>query len=166
MKKIVLSIGLLFFVVLAMAQSPLPKGKSQLNAGLGFSSWGVPVYVGFDYGVHKDISIGGELNFHSYHEKYYGSTYNHTVLGLLFNSNYHFNTILQIPSNWDFYAGLNIGFNFWNSPDGYPGGYDNGFGLGAQVGGRYFFNNKFGINLEFGGGSASTGGKIGITIKL
>jgi outer membrane immunogenic protein len=166
MRKIVLSMGLLFMVVLASAQNPLPKGKAQLNAGLGFSSWGIPIYVGFDYGVHKDITIGGELNFHSYHENYKGANYNHTVLGILFDANYHFNTILQIPNNWDFYAGLNIGFNFWSSPDNYPGPYSSGLGLGAQIGGRYFFNNKFGINLELGGGNASTGGKIGITYKF
>ena len=31
---------------------------------------------------------------------------------------------------------------------------------------RYFFNNKLGGNIEFGGGSATAGGKIGLTIKL
>jgi len=166
MKKIALSIGLLFFVVLAMAQNPLPKGKSQLNAGFGFSNHGIPIYVGFDYGVHKDITIGGELSIRSYHENYSGNKYNNNGLGLAFTTNYHFNTIMQIPTNWDFYAGLNVGFTFWNLDDGYDGNTDSGFGLGAQIGGRYFFTNKFGINLEFGGGSAYSGGKFGITYKF
>ncbi len=27
--------------------------------------------------------------------------------GLSFNGNYHFNTVLEIPKDWDLYAGLN-----------------------------------------------------------
>ena len=39
--------------------------------------------------------------------------------------------------------------------------------LGFQIGGRYYFTNKVGINLEFGGGhNTLSGGKIGISIKL
>jgi hypothetical protein len=38
-----------------------------------------------------------------------------------------------------------------------------GLGLGAQIGGRYFFKDNFGLNLEFGGGNALSGGKFGIT---
>jgi len=166
MRKTLLSVGFLFIVVMASAQNPLSKGSAQLNAGLGFSSWGIPIYVGFDFGVHKDVTIGGEINFHSYHENYNHLKYNHSVVGILGNCNYHFNSIMNIPTNWDFYAGLNIGFNFWSSPNGYPGDYNSGLGLGAQIGGRYFFNNKFGLNLELGGGNAATGGKFGITYKF
>ncbi|WP_366185107.1 hypothetical protein [Flavobacterium ovatum] len=39
-------------------------------------------------------------------------------------------------------------------------------GLGLQIGGRYFFTDRFGINLQFGGGNVTSGGKIGITYKL
>jgi outer membrane immunogenic protein len=39
-------------------------------------------------------------------------------------------------------------------------------GLGIQVGGRYYFNEKFGLNLEFGGGNYVSGGKFGISLKL
>ena len=166
MKKSVFLIGFMFFAVLMSAQNPLGKGEKQLNAGLGFSNWGLPIYVGLDYGVHPDISIGGEFCLHTFHEKWGGTVYSHTVFGFAFNGNYHFNTILNIPSTWDFYAGLNIGFNFWSSPDNYPGNYGPGVGLGAQIGGRYFITNRFGLNLELGGGNASTGGKFGITYQF
>ena len=74
--------------------------------------------------------------------------------------------MLNIPRDWDFYAGLNVGFVSWSSPKGYGGSYNSGLGLGAQVGGRYYFNRNVGINLEFGGGNEFSGGKIGLTFIL
>ena len=150
----------------SFAQYALAKGEAQFNAGLGFSSKGIPVYIGFDVGVHKDISVGGELSLRSYYEDYNNDKYHHGILGISGNGNYHFNSLLDIPPAWDFYAGLNLGFYFWNSPDNYPGEGNSGLGLGAQVGGRYYFSDKFGLNLEVGSANAFSGGKFGITIKL
>lgn len=166
MKKQILTIVMLIVTSAVFAQSPLPKGKAQLNAGVGISSWGIPVYLGFDFGVHPDISLGGELSLRSYNDNWKNDRYHHTVMGISGNANYHFNTVLNIPSNWDFYAGLNLGFYNWNSPKDYDGSYNSGLGLGAQIGGRYYFSDKVGINLEFGGGNAFSGGKFGITIKI
>lgn len=154
------------------AQNPLPVGGVDLNAGVGFSNWGVPVYIGLDYGVHKDITIGAEFSYRSYREHWRGNKhyppayYRHQVWGFLANGNYHFNSLLEIPKQWDLYAGLNIGFIQINSPDYYYGGYRSGLGLGAQIGGRYYFNDKFGLNLELGGGNTLSGGKFGITVKF
>lgn len=149
------------------AQAPIGIGQAQINAGLGFSSSGVPVYAGFDIGVHEDITVGGELSFRSYDDSWDGNSYNHTMIGIAGNANYHLNTLLELPSEWDVYGGLNLGFYIVNTSDsGYDGTADSGFGLGAQVGGRYYFNEKYGINLEFGGGSTFSGGKVGISIKL
>lgn len=159
-------IGLIFFTLTAVAQSPLQKGETQFNAGLGFSGWGIPLYAGLDYGIDKDISIGGELSYRSYHDDWSGHGYDHSVIGILGNGNYHFNSILKIPSPWDFYAGLNLGFYVWSSPSSYEGSHSSGLGLGAQVGGRYYFSKTVGINLEFGGGNTVAGGKIGVTVKL
>ncbi|MEN9445118.1 MAG: hypothetical protein RIS47_2009 [Bacteroidota bacterium] len=162
-------ISLLFVMFLlafgAMAQSPLGKGGSQLNAGVGFSNWGLPVYVGLDFGVHPDITLGGELSFRSYGENYNKVKYNHTLIGIYGNANYHFNSILQIPRNWDLYLGLNVGFVIWNSPSDYDGSHNSGLGLGAQLGTRYYFTNRFGLNLELGG-LGFNGGKFGISYKL
>jgi outer membrane immunogenic protein len=163
MRKAIFLAGFMLWMTVLCAQNPVGKGGKQLNAGLGFSNWGLPVYVGLDFGVHKDISLGGQFSIHTFNDKY---KYNHTIFGFQFNGNYHFNTLMDIPSEWGFYAGLNIGFNIWNSPKDYSGPYSNGLGLGAQIGGRYFFNNNFGLNLELGGGNASTGGKFGITYKF
>jgi outer membrane immunogenic protein len=167
MKKIAVLIACIFIVSFSYAQSPLPKGKAQLNVGLGFSNWGVPFYVGLDYSVHKDVTLGGEFSYRSYLERYRKDFYyRHGITGFSFNGNYHFNTVLKIPREFDFYAGLNIGFYAWSSPRDYPGTYTSGLGLGAQIGGRYYFSKKAGINLEIGGGNAFSNGKFGLTIKL
>ncbi len=157
MKKSLLTIILIAFATIMYAQSPV--SKTQFNAGVGISSWGLPVYVGVDFGVHRDITLGAELSFRR--RAKYGS-----VVGISGNANYHFNRILNIPSPWDFYAGLNVGYLIWNYDNQYTGAHASGLGLQAQIGGRYFFSDKFGVNLEIGGGNAFSGGKLGITIRL
>jgi len=167
MKKLYLTFILLIAASVIFAQeSPIAKGQAQINFGVGFSSWGIPLYAGFDYGVHKDITIGAEISFRSYNDDWDHDKYHHSVFGFLGNANYHFNTILNIPSNWDFYAGLNLGFYSWSSPNDYDGSHSSGLGIGAQIGGRYYFSDKVGINLEFGGGNSVSGGKFGLSIKL
>ncbi|MFN8259192.1 MAG: hypothetical protein U0W24_26115 [Bacteroidales bacterium] len=162
MRKVILAAAVLFISMSVFGQNPLAKGGKQLNAGLGFSNHGLPIYFGMDFGVHPDVSIGGEICFRSYHKDHYRNN----GIGFLFNGNYHFNKILQIPSEWDFYAGLNLGFTFWNYDEDYNGDEYTGLGLGAQIGGRYFITKKFGLNLEINGGNASSGGKFGITYQF
>lgn len=168
MKKSICLIAIVFVLLSGktFGQNPLPMGKSQLNLGVGFSGWGVPFYVGFDYGVHKDITVGGEFSSRSYKENWKSSDYSHNIMGFSGNGNYHFNSVLNIPKKWDFYAGLNIGFYVWSSPSYYSGDNTSGLGYGTQIGGRYNISNKVGLNLEFGGGNAFSGGKFGVTIKL
>ncbi len=166
MKKL---LSLLLFVSLfsaVQAQSPLPMGRTQLNLGVGFSNWGIPVYFGLDYGIHKDISIGAELSFRNYNENWNNSVYRQQVLGFVGNANYHFNSLLNIPQTIDFYAGLNIGFTSWHSPDGYGGSNASGLALGAQVGGRLYVSKSVGLNLEFMGGNGLSTGKFGLSFKL
>ncbi len=171
MKNFLLIAVLIFIIGTLYGQRTATKGQTQFNAGVGFSSWGVPVYIGLDHRVHPNFSLGGELSYHSYDENYWYNShdshkYHHSIIGFSGNGNYHFNQLLNIPREWDFYAGLNIGFYVWNSPDDYPGSHTSGLGLGAQLGGRYYFSDNFGVNMEFGGNNAFSGGKIGITIKL
>lgn len=156
----------LFFSGFASSQSMLGKGGKQLNAGFGMSSWGLPVYAGMDFGVHKDVSLGVEASFRSYRHRFDGYYYNHSIIGISGNFNYHFNTLFSMPKEFDIYAGINAGFYIWNSPNNYYGNQTSGLGLGAQLGFRYYFNQKFGINLEAGGGNAFSGGKLGITYKI
>lgn len=154
------------FHLKSAAQAPLKEGGSQLNAGVGISGWGIPVYLGFDYGIAKDITLGGELSLRSYGNSFGGRRYRHTIFGLSGNGNYHFNSLLEMPSEWNLYAGLNLGFYVWNSPSGYDGDGTSGIGLGLQVGGRYFLKKNLALNLELGGATVAAGGKFGITYLL
>lgn len=160
--------GITFFIAISVsiAQSPLPKGMNQLNVGIGLSEWGIPIYVGIDHSVHNNISIGGEFSYRNYSDRWAYKKYYHSVIGISGNVNYHFNQIMRIPREWDFYAGLNLGFYIWNSPDEYKGSHSSGLGLGGQIGGRYYFTRSTGINLEFGGGNAFSGGKVGISYRF
>jgi hypothetical protein len=166
MKRSVFTLAILLVCGLAFAQNSLSKGQNQLNLGVGFSDWGVPVYLGFDHGLTQDITLGAELSYRSYSDHWNNVSYSHSITGISGNGNYHFNNVLNIPRNWDLYAGLNLGFYIWSSSAGYGGSGSSGLGLGAQVGGRYFLTDKVGLNLEFGGGNAFSGGKFGVTIKL
>jgi hypothetical protein len=168
MKKIYLMLSILLITAASYAQTPVQtfKGQRQLNLGVGLSNWGIPVYLGLDFGIHKDLTLGAEVSFRAYNERLQNHRYNHSVIGFSGNLNYHLNSILLIPSRWDLYAGLNIGFYHWTSADDYPGSHNSGLGLGGQVGFRYFLTSRTGLNLEFGGGNAFSGGKFGLTIKI
>jgi len=148
------------------AQSPIAPGESQLNAGVGLSSWGVPIYVGVDFGVAQDFSVGGNFSYRNYSENLVGNNYDWFLIVLGLNGNYHFDNMLDLPSDWNVYGGLTLGYYIWSDPGtGYNGSRASGLGLDAQIGTRYFFSESFGINLEVGGGTAA-GGKFGITKKF
>lgn len=162
MKKVILLCGLAAATTVAKAQGTLAKGDAQLNAGVGLSGWGVPLYVGVDFGVWKNITVGVEGSFRSYSN----IGYTFSIIGVLGNANYHFNELLELPSKWDVYAGLNLGYFIYNTPNGYTGPGLSTLGVSGQVGARYFLSKTVGLNLEAGGGSAVSGLKFGVTVKL
>lgn len=166
MKKKLLLATFALFSVISFGQNSLTMGKNQLNLGIGLSDWGVPLYIGIDHAVSRDITLGGELSYRSYREDWDQNYYDHSIVGISGNANYHFNNLFHITRNWDLYAGLNLGFYIWNSPEAYSGSHTSGLGLGAQVGGRYFISKKVALNLEFGGVNAFSNGKFGLTVKL
>ncbi len=162
MKKLTAIILLLFSTSMLFAQSPVGENGKQLNFGTGLSSWGLPLYIGMDFGVHQDITVGFNFSF----RQQSGSGYRNNVTGLFGNANYHFNSILELPREWNVYAGLSLGYYIWGLDTNYIGKSASGIGLNGQVGGRYFFNDKWGINLELGGGNVAAGGRIGATLRL
>lgn len=134
-------------------QAPLAKGQKQINFGLGLDTDGLPVYVQFDFAIARNVTVSPMVALIG------GSSESYTTLGV--HGDYHFNSLLDIPSDWDFYAGANLGFRFYM---GQSTG-TSALHLGVQVGGRYYWNQKWGVNLEFGGG-AGFGGRIGVSRKL
>lgn len=166
MKKILAIILLIVLSINAQSQNALATGRSQLNFGVGLSNWGIPLYLGLDYGISKDITLGAEVSVRNYNEDWNNGTYRQQIIGFIGNGNFHFNNALNIPANYDFYAGLNVGFNIWTSPTTYGGSHSSGLAIGAQIGGRYYFNNKLGLNLEFSGGNSASNSKLGLSIRL
>lgn len=170
MKKLIFASVLALVGATTMNAQRIQKGEKQLNAGVILvGNMGVPVYAGFDYGVHQDVTVGGEVS-------YAGYTYVNakaSSFGIAFNSNYHFNTLLNVPNKWDLYAGLNLGYSSfsYSVPDGdtfnSTGALSSGVNIGAQIGARYYFTNNLGANLQFAGGSLyNAGARIGISYKL
>ncbi len=169
MKKVILIVVALFATTFAFGQR-LEVGEIQLNAGLGLNSgdWSTPVYAGVDYGVMPDITVGGFLSYASHDFKYVSGNYKGRWFSIAAKGDYHFNTLLSIPNEWDLYAGLTLAYNnFSYDWDDYHGDYDDsGLGLGIQIGGRYYFTENWAVNLELGGSDIASGGKIGVTYKF
>jgi len=172
MKKVsIILVGMFISTSSVIAQGTLGKGEKQMNAGLGISTLGIPVYIGADFGVSENITIGPRISYRKNTEKYFGNTYSQSLTVVSFNGNYHFNQLLKLPEAWNVYAGATLGYYIWsdvkwnNSSITGFGGEGSGLGFDAQVGARYFFNENLGINLELGGGTGS-GGIVGITYKL
>ena len=150
MKKITLLLGLLFIAGSMIAQegaAPLSKGGKQLNLGLGFSGYGLPLYAGMDFAFHNDWTAGPVVKLVIDDDIRFGA------LGRV---DYHWNRLIGIPSNWDFYLGASAGF---------LSGNDAGLSLGLQLGGRWYWSEKWGLNLEFGGGTGY-GTSFGVSMKM
>ena len=165
MKKITLTIFALLIFAFSFAQEDkdakqkvdIDKSKIQFNAGVGLSTWGIPLYVGADYWVTEDITGGVQASFryrflHSYRYGYIGGSV---------NANYHVNKLLDLPEEIDLYGGLSAGpyIGFGN----YYSGANFRIHIGGQVGGRYRLTNNLWVHGELGGGIFS-GAKAGITI--
>lgn len=172
MKKLILIAALGFGSTASFAQQKNQGGNGPvlLNLGVGLSNWGIPVYGGIEGYIHPDFTIGGVLSYRGYRPRYSGYDYRYSITNISMVGNYHFNRILNIPREWDLYAGLSLGYSIVTirRPNGAPDynrGID-GIGLGLQVGGRYYFNNKVGLNLELGGTTALSGARFGVTFAL
>jgi len=151
MKRIALLIIVTFISCFAFAQSPIGDGGKQINFGVGLFDNGVPLYFGMDFGVHPDITVGGQLSLDLGFDYF-------SISG---RGDYHFNTLLEIPRDWDFYAGLSVGV-----VAGIDNDYTSDVDLGIQVGGRYYWSSDWGINLEFGGGNNLAGGRFGVSKRF
>lgn len=146
--------------------SPIAEGALQGNLGAGLSSRGLPFYGALDYGVHQNVTVGGQLEYRVYNDRFAGIRYNHQIFGLSGNVNFHFNHLLELPEQWNVYGGANLGFYLWDSPGSYSGSGAGGLGIGLQLGGRYYFNERWGANLELGGTQLFGGGKIGASYRF
>ncbi len=128
-------------------ETALSKSKVQLNAGTGFYSGGFPIYAFADFKLSPDWSVGPQINFVFYDD------FSFVVSG---RADYHFNNLLNIPSAWDLYAGATMGIDFSHRLS---------FSSGIHVGGRWYWDKTWGLNVEIGGGTYFNS-TVGISMKL
>ncbi len=164
-RQTLLLLLLLCFFSGAKSQDGLLSHPRQVNGGLAIGK-GLPVYLGFDQFVHKDITAGISLAYTKYEMLEYGAEYHQSAASISINGNYHFNRALEMASVWDLFVGLNAGMLHLSSPHDLGKNEIRGPGIGIQFGGRYFVTHHLAVNVEAGGGYLATGIRFGITYRL
>ena len=133
---------LLLLAVFTISATVYGQAEKVLNLG----GIGTGLYAGLEFPVGSAITIGPAA--------YTDWEFDKFVIAA--KGNFYFDNLFGLPPEWDVYAGANAG---WKISD------DGKFNWGAQIGGRWFWNEKWGINAEFGGGSGVNGG-VGVTMKF
>jgi hypothetical protein len=133
-------------ILMFTASSVYSQARSELNFGIIGANYEIP--------VSDDITIA----------PFAGTNFDLDWLTLGVKANYYFDNLIGLTDDaWDVYGGAGAGFAFYSG----DGDKDNDLDIGLHVGGRWFWNDKWGIYLEFGGGNTqgATGG-LGLTVKL
>lgn len=130
-------------VILLSSSSVFGQAQKYLNIG----GLGTGLYASIEFPVSNAITIAPQFT----------TDYDFNKFVISGKGNYYFDDIFGVSSAWDVYAGANVGWRIDKD--------DNGASWGIQIGGRWFWNEKWGINGEFGGGSGVLGG-VGVTMKM
>ncbi len=181
MRSLLTVFSLTFFVFMQHAQAQNDGSPAtHFNTGIGASGWGIPIYASYDVNVAEDINVGGRLSFQSTKEGFssFGgrNEWRHTIVGINGVGYYYFNRILDIPEQFDVYGGASLGFYIWNTKSirtdlgpnisSSSASGSGGLGIGILAGGRYYFKENLGVNLELGGGNVLSGLRLGVSWKL
>ena len=138
MKKLILIACLTIASLTVYAQT-----NRQLNFGL--------IGISYELPINSEIAVA----------PFAGTNINLSFLTLGVKGNYYFDKLLDLPQEFDFYGGINAGYAL-----AVDNSSTNDFDIGLQLGGRWFWNDKWGLYLEFGGGKITATGGLGITMKL
>lgn len=150
------------------SNAQIGKGTNLADVGIGFSSYGTPIHVGYEHLVTDEIGIGIVANYSTYSDSGFIDDYSWTFLFGGIKGNYHFNEILELNSKFDVYGGLTLGYwkaTLENDRATTSNDYGNVAFFTGQVGGRYFFTDHFSALLEAGGGNIS-GVTLGLSYKF
>jgi len=174
MKKNVLTVFAIAIIALFSsnkieAQQSFAKGDINIGVGLGLGSTiggGLPLGFHAEYAIAQDISVGAYFAFASYSNAYYKT--NVMVLGA--RGAYHFGNVLNLPDTIDLYGGAGL-YNYGvtykekdNTDIAYSGWNGSGLNFGIHIGGRYYFSDRLGVQVDLGNGIAYL--QAGITYKL
>lgn len=146
MKMILSGCFMIFFCYFSNAQAWEGTGDQKVQAGISAWGNGTGITATYDYGVSDLISLGGGANFYFDNYRDNDKNKNFFIFGRL---NLHLQDLLGLDDQWDVYPGVDVGV------------IKNTFGLGAHIGARYFFNDKFGAFVEIG-----NNGSVGVSINL
>jgi len=170
MKKVIIALALLAVTFNMKAEDKKEQSTKPviLNAGIGVSNWGLPIFLGVDFYLTEIISGGVMAGFST---KDFGAG-KYTVMGGVLRGNYHYGQRLKgIPEKMDLYAGLNLGYyalSYKVNGNKVTGvGIDNGFlALAGQAGMRYKLSSKLSGLAEVGGGAGISGLRLGISYNI
>ena len=123
------------------AQSFSGIHDQKMQLGINAFGYGTGITASYDYGVMDWLSLGAGADLY-----WSDDDDNFFIFG---RANFHLNDLLDLPKNMDLYPGINIG------------GRNEGFGIDAHIGYRYFFDDRFGAFAELG-----SHGSLGIIINL
>lgn len=168
MKKFISLLILVFVTSSAFSQIAFQKGDKQINFGLNLGQ-GAGLYVSYENGLTHYISAGAEFGtgFSTTSVTYLQGNFRFSVFG-----NYHFAQLIGIPDEWDLYGGVDIGYSLWTKSN-YPynitqvyNEYANSFMIGIHGGGRWFWDEVWGVHAEIGGGYGYFVVKTGLSYKI
>lgn len=137
---------MLFMGAAVSAQAYTGKGDQKVNLGLNAWGYGTGITATYDYGLNQLISIGAGGN--AYFDNYRDNNKDNRVF-IFGRVNFHLREALELPEQLDIYPGVDLGVL----------GRD--FGIGAHIGARYFFTDKFGVFAEVG-----NNGSLGVSFNF
>ena len=149
------------------------------NVGLGLSNWGVPVFGTIEIPLkfqNQRVIVGGSFRTKRESFSYLGSSsaWRHTIVGIEGGWSCYFDDLADLPSEFDVYGGLRLGYYFWSTRltdniDGFNDSYTgltDGLGLRGVIGGRYHYKSDKSLFLELGGGNVTAGGRFGLSFSF
>lgn len=173
---------LLFIANLALGQDKTP-GAVFINAGIGATSWGIPLVADIELPVIDNLSLSLTGSIQRNREEYTVDAidleYLHTIVGVGGSFNYYLDEAFPeaIPEEVDVFVSLQGMYYFWNTesqnislgvPDIYRGSGGGTIGISLLGGGRYHLPNNDNLSIHFvaGLGSAWSIVRMGVSIAL
>jgi hypothetical protein len=139
MKKLSLLLLLGLFSTSIYTQSFEGKGDVKANIGYDLYGYGNGIKATLDLGLCDIFSIGAGGSYYFDEESDYF---------LFARTAVHFGLMLDLPSKFDFYPGIEIGYL-----------ESNDVGFTAFIGARYFFTDNLGVYAELG-----NNGSLGLSL--
>jgi len=141
---------------LLKAQTPYEKGSMDLNLGIGITSGlgFVPVYFGGNFMIMDWISVGAEVSLrldrthYTYNPIVGSQKYKRTGFGIITRGDYHFNELLDMPEQFDIFAGVDLGVGIYGKSKYNDYVYQDSKVYvigGVHAGGKWFFTDKLGL---------------------